>query len=113
MNSRIEGAVVKAPLAGNAHVEGTVFDTVPTNGQGFDKLRAFVSADQSGTLNMQQSDDGNTWYTTQSQAIVAGTPLVVESLLVLRYARAQVQNGAIAQGALTFGSTVLGSGGNA
>ena len=39
-------------------------------------LRVFVSADEAGTLNVQESPDGKTWYTTTTHAVSASTPAV-------------------------------------
>ena len=77
---------------------------------GFGRFRAFASSDQAGTLNIQQSRDGVTWYTTTSVAVAAGATAgtVLESLLALPLVRAQYVNGATPQTAFEFDTVLIG-----
>ena len=63
----------------------------------FDFYRVLAASDQVGTLNIQQSIDGSTWYTSVSQATVAGEATVVESIPSASFIRAQFVNGSTAQ----------------
>lgn len=66
----------------------------------FARWRLFISSDQAGTANMQQSTDGVTWYTTQSNSYAAGGQgAIYESLVALRFLRVAYTNGAVAQAA--------------
>lgn len=90
------------PLAASGTFNGAAVDV----GGGATRFRAFASSDQAGTINMQQSPDGVTWYTTESQPLTAGSTVgtVVESITCLRYVRAQVVNGTVAQTAFLLGT---------
>ena len=73
------------------------------------RFRAFAASDVAGTLNIQQSRTGTTWYTTNTVAVTAGitngTPL--ESLLILPNVRAQYVNGAAPQTLFEFDSVLV------
>lgn len=91
-------------LAGNATRNGATRAAGSSS-----KFRAFASADQAGTLSIQQSPDGGTtWYTTLTQAVAANTPTILESIVTLPHVRAQFANGASAQGAFAFASALVG-----
>lgn len=62
-------------------------------GASYSKFRVLINVDQPGTLNLQQSPDTTTWFTTFPSAVIASTPLIVETLITLRYLRAQFVNG--------------------
>jgi hypothetical protein len=87
-----------AGQSGGATLSSNAIDLgdLSSGGAGFGKWRVLVSADQAGTLSLQQSADNSTWYTTVSVAFAASAPVVQESLVVLRYLRAQVVNGSVA-----------------
>lgn len=84
-----------APLSASATFDGTAHDMgdLSSGGQGYARWRVYVYADQPGTVNMQQSKDGSTWRTTQSQPVAALSPLIVESMVARRYLRAEFVNG--------------------
>jgi hypothetical protein len=86
----------------------TVNGTTRATG-GFSKFRAFGASDVAGTLNVQQSRDGVTWYTTVTQPVAAGitSGTIVESILELPFARAQFVNGAANQGAFELDSALI------
>ncbi len=89
------------PLGGGATFNGAAFDAgnnAGLAGQGWSRFRVFSNQDQVGTLAVQQSRDGVTWFTTTSVATAANTPAVLESILVLRFARLHYVNGGVAQG---------------
>lgn len=73
------------------------------------RFRAFASSDQAGTLAIQQSRDGVSWYTTVSQPVAAGPTAgtVLESIVALAFARAVYTNGATNQGAFELDSVLL------
>lgn len=62
-------------------------------GASFSKWRVLVSTDEPGTISLQQSPDTTTWYTTFPSSVIANTPLIIESLITLRYLRVQYVNG--------------------
>lgn len=70
-------------------------------------FRVFADADQAGTLNVQQSMDGVTWYTTDTASVSASTPKIIESTWTLNYVRVQYVNGATAQGAFLLTSQLV------
>ena len=72
-------------------------------------FRAMASADQSGTLNIQQSPDGENWFTTDTDAIAADFTKAVylESKVVCRYVRCQLVNGATAQTKVELDSALV------
>lgn len=72
------------------------------------RFRAFAAADVAGTLNLQQSRDGVVWYTTVTQAVGAGSPTVVESIVTLPLVRAQYVNGATNQATFEFDTALVG-----
>jgi hypothetical protein len=83
------------PLAANGVFNGAAVDC----GAAATRFRGWASSDQAGTINMQESSDGVTWYTTTSQPLAAGTGTgtVVELITTLRYQRVQVVNGTTLQ----------------
>ena len=92
------------PLAGGAAVNGAT----RTAGS-FSLFRAFASSDQSGTLSIQQSRNGTTWYETPTSVAVTGgaTGTVLESLIAMPYVRARYVNGASAQTTFEFDSALM------
>jgi hypothetical protein len=68
--------------------------------------KSIVTADQSGTLQLQQSRDGSTWRTTKSVAITASTPTMVNDDLIYQYCRVVYVNGATAQTSFELASTL-------
>lgn len=98
-------------LAANATINGATHDTgsnAGTAAKGYSRFRAFANSAQAGTLNIQQSPDGATWYITLPTAVNAASPTVVESIISLRYVRAQYVNGAVAQtGTFEFDSCLV------
>lgn len=93
-----------APLLAAATFNGATRDTNPAP---YSRFRAFAAADVGGTLSVQQSTDGVTWYTTLSVPLGAGSPTILESLVTLRYIRMQVVNGAANQTTFEADSTLL------
>jgi hypothetical protein len=69
--------------------------------------RAVAFADQSGTLNLQESRDGATWRTVATQAVSANTPAVLEARITMRYVRVQYTNGGTAQTTFELTSSLL------
>lgn len=61
------------------------------------EIRGKVYSDQSGTLNIQQSDDGTTWDTVTAVAVSGGIASKVSDVCFCRYLRAVYINGATPQ----------------
>lgn len=97
------------PLGGSATFNGTTRDT--TLGSGFYTwFRASASADQNGTLNIQVSDDGATWYIVNTVQVAAGNPnaTTIEAAIgTFKFARVQYVNGAAAQGSFKCTSALI------
>ncbi len=64
-----------------------------SGGASYSRFRVLIDVDQPGTLNLQQSPDTTTWFTTFPSAVIATTPQILETLITLRYLRAQFVNG--------------------
>lgn len=79
-------------LGANATYTGSTLDALQ-----FKRFTGAVSASHAGTLALEQSDDGITWYRLTSTAITAGTPAKFTEDIVLRYIRMVYINGATAQ----------------
>jgi hypothetical protein len=73
----------------------------------YDTFRVQAFADQTGTLNIQQSRDGTTWRTTKTVAVVASTAVTLEDTLVRRYVRVNYVNGATGQGTFELDSALV------
>lgn len=83
-----------SPLAANATETSSVIDLMCAAGPGFGRWRLFVFSDQSGSVSLEQSSDGTTFYPTlQSGYTADGTAAIYESLVALRYLRAVYVNG--------------------
>jgi hypothetical protein len=93
-------------LAGSAAFTSAVIDlgSVP----GYGRWRVFAYADQAGTCALQQSSDGTTFYTTQSNSYTSGQASVYESLVALRYLRVVFTNGSSAQGSFRLLAALVG-----
>jgi len=101
-------AEISTPLSGNGVVAGGAHETA----DGYTRFRAFAASDVASAANgfvIQQSDDGATWFTTTTGAIAAGiaSGTVLEALVVKRYVRAQVTNGAGAQTQFNFSTALV------
>lgn len=73
----------------------------------YDTIRVQAFADQSGTLNIQQSRDGTTWRTTKTVAAVASTAVTLEDVIVRRFVRVNYVNGATGQGTFELDSALV------
>lgn len=92
-------------LAASATFTGVTLDTGAANG--YDNHRALAYADQAGTLYLEQSRDNSTWRTTTTQAVSAGTAIVIQENIVSRYVRVRFVNGATAQANFELQSTLV------
>ena len=72
-------------------------------------FNAFFFADQTGTANVQCSNDGTTWRTIATAAIAVSTPLLLTVPVMTRYHRVQLVNGATLQTAVMVNSSYSGS----
>ncbi len=97
------------PLAGNATKAGaTLSNSIDSeNSWTYSSLRVFATSDVIGTVSVQQSVDGTTWFTTVSAAVVADSTqgTIVESLITLTHVRAYYVNGAGDQASFLLVST--------
>ena len=85
------------------------------------RFRVFATSDQTGTVFIEQSVDGNSWYVTKTQATTATTPgnttgsvaavgtvPILEDLVTLPYVRARFVNGATPQTRFVFATALVG-----
>lgn len=70
----------------------------------YSRFGGFILASQPGTLRIEGSDDGATWYTVASQAVVAATALDVSVPARTRYHRVAFTNGATPQTSIRINS---------
>lgn len=71
------------------------------------KFRAFAYADQAGTLKIEQSRTGSTWYQMASASVSANTPTTLESNIYMQYVRVAYTNGATAQSSFELNSCAV------
>jgi len=77
----------------------------------FDKGRVLVIASHDGTLEIQESNDGTTWFTSEANVpVTANTPLKREWNTVCRFQRVRYTNGATATTSLRIESIFMGTG---
>ncbi|MEK5469337.1 hypothetical protein MKY64_30500 [Paenibacillus sp. FSL R7-0210] len=62
----------------------------------WNSMRGKVVSNQTGTLNLQQSDDGTTWDTLTTVSVSASTPVKFNEPCCAAYFRVQYVNGATA-----------------
>lgn len=74
---------------------------------GYSRFRASAASDQAGTLSVQQSTNGTTWYTIDSVAVAANVPAVLEAMVAMPYVRASYLNGATLQTSFSFSSALV------
>lgn len=80
------------PLAAAA-----TFESASLDGLTYKKITGRAFADQAGTIEIQQSDDGTTWDTSKTLEITAGTAVFYDEPIYCRYIKVQYTNGATAQ----------------
>lgn len=85
------------PLAGDAVYTGEAIKT-----EQYNQIRGFVSADQGGTLDFEESDDGTTWVKTGTASITGGTPHAFAHTCHAYYVRVLLTNGATPQTSLNL-----------
>ncbi len=82
-----------AQVASSATFHGGQHRSVSiSDGYVFSRARAFVFADQPGTLTIEQSKDGATWRQTTSVDVLASAGTILESLIGREYVRASFTN---------------------
>jgi len=86
-----------AVIGASATFNGASRDSGAASGAAsiWSSFKAFVRTDQTGTANLQGSNDGTTWITIVSAAI-AGAPVSLSTPCFFRYHRIQVVNGTTA-----------------
>ncbi len=82
-------------LGSSATFTGTARDAGATIK--YRRFVAFATSAQAGTLNVQQSFDNATWFTTHTAAVSAGGFQFLDAPVVARYQRVLYVNGAGAQ----------------
>lgn len=92
------------PLSAGATFNGTARNLLNPGQSG--TFRACATADQAGTLNIQQSRDGSTWRTIATTAVAANTTATLEAPVFMQQLRVQYVNGAIAQGSFELTSCI-------
>lgn len=107
-NATVSGSATFNSNAAPASVTIDLGD-LSSSGASFSRWRVLVNADQPGTINLQQSPDNYTTnFTTFPSAVIASTPLILESIIVLRYLRAQFVNGPSANTTFTLRAFLVG-----
>ena len=89
------------PQGASATVTGAARDVGAQAGQnhGLCAFNAMAVSDQAGTVRIESSLTGSTWYrSTVDVAVAAGTPAILSIPVVSRFHRAVYVNGATAQG---------------
>ena len=78
-------------------VASGVYVGSPIKTELYNQIRGIVNADQNGTLDFEESEDGETWFKTATQTVNANTPLAFAFDCHAYYARVKYTNGATAQ----------------
>lgn len=94
-----------SPLGANGTFSGTSRNLLNPGMSG--SFRACATADQPGTLNIQQSRDGSTWRTIATTAVTAGVTATLEAKVFMQQLRVQYVNGATAQGSFELTSCIV------
>ena len=89
---RPQAVIQTANLAGEASYTSPSYD-----GSQYRRITGKVFSDQSGTLNLQHSDDGTTWDTLTTVAVTGGTATKYDEPLYAKYVRLNYVNGATPQ----------------
>lgn len=92
------------PLAASGVFTGTARDLGVSGGSTTARFTATVFADQAGTLYIDMSNDNVTWRQAKKAPMVAGDSVELSAVVVTRYYRARVVNGAAAQTAFMLNS---------
>lgn len=97
-----------AAIAAGATFTGTARDLGTSSGAAA-VLRAYLSAysflDQPSEVYLEQSWDNTNWFVVKSQTgVAASTPVLLESPLVMRYARVRVKNTSASSSTATTGT---------
>lgn len=90
-----------APQGASATVNGAARDVGAQAGQnhGLCAFNAMAVSDQAGTIRIESSLNGSTWYrATADVAVAANTPVILSIPVVSQFHRAVYVNGATAQG---------------
>lgn len=108
VSKNVHNADTAANLGSAATFTGTARDggAVPL----YNTFRTFVTADQLGTLYLEQSQDNVTWYIVTTQAVAVNTPLVLDMKWCLRYCRVRYLNGATIQTAFRLETSQIALG---
>lgn len=96
-------------LAANATFNGAAHDggAAGVASTGYSRFRVFAYSDQAGTVNIQTSVDGTTWYTDYSASQAAASPSTYEYIMCLEYVRVQFVNGSTLQTVFELDSCML------
>jgi hypothetical protein len=98
---------VGVALTGSATLTGATLDLGGSND--WDRVRTLVASNQTGTINVQQSLNGSTWFTTATAAIAVNVTQVIDAIISAQYVRFTFVNGAtaITSGGLTISQTLV------
>jgi hypothetical protein len=94
-------------LAAGDHFDGASHDT---SAWAYVRFRVLAASDQAGTVYIEQSADGTTWFRTSTEPVTAGftqAAIVTESLITMRYVRAYYVNGATQQTEFMLATALL------
>lgn len=89
---RTQAIFTNTVLAANAVYTGVLVD-----GLNFRRITGKAFSDVAGSLAIQQSEDGATWDTITTIAVVAATPVVWDQVINSRYVRYVYTNGGTIQ----------------
>lgn len=92
---RITADITSTTLAANGIYTGASFDSAPTNGAQYARIKGAYVTDVSGTLVLQFSDNGTTW--VDATTIAAGLSGKFDEPFYARYSRLKFTNGASVQ----------------
>jgi hypothetical protein len=98
-----------APLIAAATYTGGARDLGATQPYPASKFNVFAIADQIGTLFIDVSVDGVAWTVQASAALAVSTPLTLSAVVVDRFYRCRLVNGATAQTLLMIKSSFSGA----
>lgn len=73
------------------------FESASLDGLTYKRITGRAFADQVGTIEIQQSDDGTTWDTSRTIEIAAGTAVFYDEPIYCRYIKVKYTNGETAQ----------------
>jgi len=89
------------PLSANAVYTSPTFDTFES--EEIKNIGILAFSDQSGTLAIEMSIDGENWDYSSTFSLTGGSALAVSSEIVARYIRVKYTNGSVDQTVFRLG----------